>query len=59
MCFADFGAYCDIHSKADRTYLNRDLWKEKSLNARKLAEEKFSWDKVSLETIKQYEEIVK
>lgn len=37
----------------------RETWRRKSVNARKMVEENFSWDKVSLETIKQYEEIVK
>ncbi len=32
MCFADFGAYCDIHAKADKTYLNKELWNKMSLN---------------------------
>ena len=32
MCFADFGAYYDIHAKADKTYLDRELWNKMSLN---------------------------
>lgn len=32
MCLADFGAFCDIHAKADEVYKDRMLWAKKSLN---------------------------
>ncbi len=32
MCFADFGAYCDIHAKADEVYKDKIDWARKSLN---------------------------
>ena len=31
MCLADFGAYCDIHEKADEVYRDRYAWAKKSL----------------------------
>lgn len=31
MCLADFGAYCDIHAKADKVYKNKTEWAKKSL----------------------------
>ena len=34
-------------------------WKNKSLNARNLIENEFSWDKVSSETVKAYEDIIR
>ena len=32
MCLADFGAFCDIHTKADEVYKNKLEWAKKSLN---------------------------
>ncbi|MBE7062128.1 MAG: glycogen/starch/alpha-glucan phosphorylase, partial [Clostridiales bacterium] len=32
MCLADFGSFCDIHSKVDEVYLDRMDWAKKSLN---------------------------
>ncbi len=32
MCIADFGAFHDVHQKADQVYLNRFDWAKKSLN---------------------------
>ena len=32
MCLADFGAFCDIHEKADSVYKNKLDWAKKSLN---------------------------
>ncbi len=32
MCMADFGAFLDIHQKADKVYLDKMLWAKKSLN---------------------------
>ena len=32
MCLADFGAFCDIHTKADKVYLDRLDWAKRSLN---------------------------
>ena len=32
MCLADFGAYTDIHTKADKVYMDKLLWAKKSLN---------------------------
>lgn len=32
MCFADFGAFCDVHEKADQTYLDKLKWAKMSLN---------------------------
>ena len=32
MCMADFGAFLDIHQKADKVYLDKLLWAKKSLN---------------------------
>ncbi len=32
MCLADFGAFCDIHHKADKVYQDKTLWAKKSLN---------------------------
>ena len=32
MCLADFGAFCDIHTKADEVYANKLEWAKKSLN---------------------------
>ena len=32
MCLADFGAFCDIHEKADGVYTDKMLWAKKSLN---------------------------
>ncbi len=32
MCLADFGAFCDIHAKADEVYKNKTQWAKKSLN---------------------------
>jgi len=32
MCLADFGAFCDIHAKADKVYKNKLEWAKKSLN---------------------------
>ncbi len=32
MCLADFGAFCDIHAKADKVYKDKLLWAKKSLN---------------------------
>ncbi len=32
MCLADFGAFCDIHKKADKVYGDKLLWAKKSLN---------------------------
>ncbi len=32
MCLADFGAFCDIHEKADKVYKDKTLWAKKSLN---------------------------
>jgi hypothetical protein len=32
MCLADFGAFCDIHAKADKVYKDKMLWAKKSLN---------------------------
>ena len=32
MCLADFGAFCDVHAKADETYNDKVLWAKKSLN---------------------------
>lgn len=41
-----------------KAILDRDSWENKSGNARKLIEDEFSWDKVSSETIRHYEEIL-
>lgn len=41
-----------------RAIFERNEWKNKSDNARKLIEDKFSWDKVSSETIRKYQEIL-
>ena len=32
MCMADFGAYCDIHAKAEETYRDKMKWAKMSLN---------------------------
>ncbi len=32
MCFADFGAFCDVHARVDEVYLNKLDWAKKSLN---------------------------
>ncbi|MBR3863576.1 MAG: glycogen/starch/alpha-glucan phosphorylase [Clostridia bacterium] len=32
MCLADFGAFCDVHAKADKVYTNKLEWAKKSLN---------------------------
>ncbi len=32
MCLADFGSFCDIHSVADKVYLDKIDWAKKSLN---------------------------
>ena len=32
MCLADFGAFCDIHKKADKVYQDKMSWAKKSLN---------------------------
>lgn len=32
MCLADFGAFCDIHAKADAVYAKKSEWAKKSLN---------------------------
>ncbi len=32
MCLADFGAYCDIHTEADKVYADKMKWAKKSLN---------------------------
>ncbi len=32
MCLADFGAYCDIHTEADKVYADKLKWAKKSLN---------------------------
>ncbi len=32
MCLADFGAFCDIHTKVDKVYADKMLWAKKSLN---------------------------
>jgi starch phosphorylase len=32
MCLADFGAFCDIHAKADQVYAKKTEWARKSLN---------------------------
>ena len=32
MCLADFGAFLDVHVKADEVYKNKLLWAKKSLN---------------------------
>ncbi len=32
MCLADFGAFCDVHKKADDVYTDKTLWAKKSLN---------------------------
>ncbi len=32
MCLADFGAFLDVHVKADKVYKNKLLWAKKSLN---------------------------
>lgn len=37
---------------------DRDCWENKALHSRKMIESEFSWDKVSFETIKYYEEIL-
>lgn len=42
-----------------KAILERNDWKNKSLNASNLIENEFSWDKVSSETIRRYEEILK
>ena len=41
-----------------KAILEKNEWKNKSINARKLIENEFSWDKVSSETIRKYEEIL-
>lgn len=48
-----------IAENIKKAILDRELWKRKSANAREMVEENFSWDKVSSETIKRYEEIIK
>ena len=47
-----------IAETIEKAILNRDSWQNKSINARKLIEEEFSWDKVSSETLRCYEEIL-
>ncbi len=32
MCLADFGAFSDVHAKADKVYQDKLLWAKKSLN---------------------------
>ncbi len=32
MCLADFGSFCDVHTKADGVYKDKLLWAKKSLN---------------------------
>lgn len=32
MCMADFGAYCDIHARAEETYRDKMKWAKMSLN---------------------------
>ncbi|MBQ7339970.1 MAG: glycogen/starch/alpha-glucan phosphorylase [Clostridia bacterium] len=32
MCLADFGAFLDVHEKADKVYADKLLWAKKSLN---------------------------
>ncbi len=32
MCLADFGAFVDVHAKADKVYQDKMLWAKKSLN---------------------------
>jgi starch phosphorylase len=32
MCLADFGAFCDVHQKADKVYKDKMDWARKSLN---------------------------
>ena len=32
MCLADFGAFYDIHAKADKVYKDKMAWAKKSLN---------------------------
>ncbi len=32
MCLADFGAFSDVHAKADKVYQDKMLWAKKSLN---------------------------
>ena len=32
MCLADFGAFCDVHAKADKVYKDQISWARKSLN---------------------------
>jgi glycosyltransferase involved in cell wall biosynthesis len=51
----DSEAVAEIIKKA---ISDRAHWENKALNSRKMIESEFSWDKVSSETIKHYEEIL-
>lgn len=42
-----------------KAILDRENWKNKSFNARNLVEKEFSWEKVSSETVKVYEDIIR
>lgn len=47
-----------IVEKIRETIDNRNTWKEKSENARRLVTEKFAWQKIAKKTLKIYEELI-
>lgn len=48
-----------ISETIKKAILDRENWKNKSFNARNLVENEFSWEKVSSETVKVYEDIIR
>lgn len=59
----DAGWVCETNAESIAEYIIRcikekDLFKLKGLNARKLIEENFTWNKVSSETVNHYKELI-
>ena len=48
-----------IAKTLERAILDRENWQEKSQNAIKLIKEKFLWDKIAVDTVEKYKEIIK
>lgn len=47
-----------IAKTLEKAILDRESWQEKSQNAIKLIKEKFLWDKIAVDTVEKYKEII-
>lgn len=59
----DLGWVSETNSEAvakiiKKAIMEKEKWANKSLNSRKIIEDMFSWDKVSSETIRSYEQVL-